>query len=107
MPYVFKEVLDEGDVEADVFEASAVEELQSRIEDLEGEAARTLEEATALKVERDDLRGQLDDAKRKFADAFLSSPERAKGVQADDISKDSQPMTFEQLFRGRNDYNAN
>lgn len=61
----------------------------------------------ALTSERDNLAAQLDEAKTKFADAFLSSPEKMKRTQEAEIRAEDKPATFESLFSGRNPTNAN
>lgn len=71
MPYVYKEILEDGEEAADVLERDIVDS----IADERDEANRQVETLTG---ERDSLREQLDSAKRKFADAFLSSPQRAE-----------------------------
>lgn len=105
----------ENDTDADVLErdAPSAEEPSTdsgdggRITELEATVNEQAGALERLRVERDDLAAKLDDAKRQFANAFLSSPEHARAVQADDVRKDGEAMTFEQLFKGRNEYNAN
>lgn len=50
---------------------------------------------------------ELDAAKTKFANAFLSSPQHAKQVQKQETKEEDMPSTFDTLFKGRNKYNAN
>lgn len=97
MPYVFKEVLDEEEVEADVV---------------------TREDYDAVIAEKDEIMTQRDDAitraetaeagwaeaRNKYADAFLSSPARAKEEQAKNVKKDSTVTSFSQLFEQREGY---
>lgn len=61
----------------------------------------------SLTSERDSLAAQLDDAKTKFANAFLSSPEKMKETQRQEIRAEEKPASFESLFSGRNPTNAN
>lgn len=100
MPYVFMEELGEGMEEADVVDRDAYTTLET--------------ERDVLQLERDEangkvesLKAELESAKTKFADAFLTTPERMKSVQASDIAEDSVPQTFDALFAGRNKHNAN
>lgn len=94
MPYIYKELLEEEEVEADVV---------------------TREDYDAVLQERDQLITQRDDAisraetaeagwkeaKNKYADAFLTSPARVKQEQASDVKRDRLPQTFEELFSKR------
>lgn len=107
MPYVYVEELGEGQEAAAVIDAAEAEGLNARIGELESAAEEAEARNSALSAERDDLARQLDEAKQKFANAFLSSPERAKIVQRDDVAQDSKPMTFQELFNERNKYDAN
>lgn len=97
MPYIFKEELEEGDEAVDVV---PMDEHLGTLSDLQNQLDLAIEE-------RDNLTGQLNEAKTRFADSFLSSPQRMKLVQERDILDDSEPMTFEQLFKERNKFNAN
>lgn len=83
MPYVYKEILDDGDKAADVLERDLVD----AIADERDEAKSQVE---TLTNERDSLQEQLNSAKRKFADAFLSSPQRA---EHEDKPKDPEPVS--------------
>ena len=94
MPYVFKEVLDEEETEADVVER---------------------EEYDALLAEKDKLVTQRDEAisraetaeagwaesRNKYADAFLTSPARVKSSQDNDVKRDGTVTSFSQLFEER------
>lgn len=94
MPYVFKEVLDDEEVEADVV---------------------TRDEYDVAIRERDELMTQRDDAitraetaeagwqeaRNKYADAFLTSPARVKQEQAADAKRDGTPQTFAELFASK------
>lgn len=93
MPYVYMDELPDGMEEATVYSE----------EDYSGVAAQ-LEQA---QTERDNLARELDAAKTKFANAFLSSPQHAKQVQAQEVNEEDRPSTFDTLFAGRNKYNAN
>lgn len=93
MPYVYMDELPDGMEEATVYSE----------EDYSGVAAQ-LEQA---QTERDNLARELDAAKTKFANAFLSSAQHAKQVQAQEVKEEDKPSTFDTLFAGRNKYNAN
>ena len=128
MPYVFVEELEEGQEEAQVVDASeysalqleydtavgardmlqqSVDALEQERDDLAEERDNLAGERDAIASERDSLAAQLDDAKTKFADAFLSSPQRAKEVLREDTADDGRTYTFDELFAGRNKYHAN
>ena len=128
MPYVFVEELEEGREEAQVVDASeysalqleydtavgardmlqqSVDALEQERDDLAEERDNLAGERDAIASERDSLAAQLDDAKTKFADAFLSSPQRAKEVQREDAAGEGRTYTFDELFAGRNKYHAN
>lgn len=93
MPYVYMDELPDGMEEATVYSE----------EDYNGVTAQ-LEQVQA---ERDNLASELDAAKTKFANAFLSSPQHAKQVQKQETKEEDMPSTFDTLFKGRNKYNAN
>lgn len=94
MPYVFKETLENEEVEADVV---------------------TREDYDAIIQERDQLMTQRDEAisraetaeagwaesRNKYADAFLTSPARVKEEQSKDVKRDRLPQTYQQLFERR------
>lgn len=109
MPYVFKEELAEGETAAEVFSLDEKKDMQDRIDELELQALESEDGLNSLRAERDELAGQLetvkkslDDAKKKFANAFLSSPQQAKSSQGDDVKKDSKgAVTLSQLFNER------
>ena len=46
------------------------------------------------------------DARNKYADAFITSPQRMKEDQNRDVSEDGRASTFEELFRTKGDYSA-
>ena len=58
-------------------------------------------------VDRDKLSEELNSAKTKFANAFLSSPQHAKDVQKSEMAEEEKAKTFRTLFEERNGYNAN
>lgn len=93
MPYVYMDELLDGMEEATVYSE----------EDYNGVTAQ-LEQ---VQTERDNLARELDAAKTKFANAFLSSPQHAKQVQKQETKEEDMPSTFDTLFKGRNKYNAN
>ena len=93
MPYVYMDELPDGMEEAIVYSE----------EDYNGVTAQ-LEQ---VQTERDNLAMELDAAKTKFANAFLSSPQHAKQVQKQETKEEDMPSTFDTLFKGRNKYNAN
>lgn len=108
MPYVYVDELQDGMEEADVRSADEYSALQMELDTVIGqrdEFQRSIDELTG---ERDGLAAELDDAKRKFADSFLSSPGRAKSTQRSEMrSEEAAPKTFDSLFKGRNPENAN
>lgn len=107
MPYVYVEELLEGMEEADVYQADEFGALKSDLEEAVAERDELREVNEGLVSERDSLAAELDDAKTKFANAFLSSPQKAKQVQAEDARTEDRPSDFNSLFAGRNKYNAN
>lgn len=88
MPYVYMDELPDGMEEATVYSE----------EDYNGVTAQ-LEQ---VQTERDNLASELDAAKTKFANAFLSSPQHAKQVQKQETKEEDMPSTFDTLFKGRN-----
>ena len=127
MPYVFVEELAEGQNEADVLEAASYRELQTSFDELQtsldviteerDELQRSYDEAVSARDElqrsydeavsaRDSLEQELGEAKTKFANAFLSSPQKAKNVAAGEVREQETPMTFATLFTERKNLNG-
>lgn len=108
MPYIEVEELEEGQEAADVRSADEYNALEVERDTAVGERDELQRMYDELSGERDSLAAELDDAKRKFADSFLSSPERAKEMQRREMrSEESAPKTFDTLFKERNPGNAN
>lgn len=94
MPYVFKEVLTDEDVEADVVERQDYEAV--------------IQERDQLMTQRDEAIGRAEiaekgweESRNKYADAFLTSPARVKKEQSSDVKRDRLPQTFNELFQRR------
>ena len=114
MPYVFVEELAEGQEEADVMGAASYRELQTSLDELQtsldgmtaerDELQRSYDEAVSA---RDSLEQELCEAKTKFANAFLSSPQKAKNVAAREVREQEKAMTFATLFTERKNLNGN
>lgn len=114
MPYVFVEELAEGQEEADVLEAASYRELQTSLDEIQNSLDIMTEERDGLQrsydeavSERDRLEQELGEAKTKFANAFLSSPQKAKNVAAGEVLEQEKPMTFATLFTERKNLNGN
>lgn len=99
MPYVYMDEVPDGMEEAAVYSEEDYDGVAAQLERAQAENAE-------LATERDNLARELDAAKTKFANAFLSSPQHAGQVQAQEVRED-KPSTFDTLFAGRNKYNAN
>ena len=94
MPYIFKEVLDDGEVEAEVVER--------------GEYDAIIEDRDQLIVQRDSAIARAEEAERgweearnKYADAFLTSPARVKREQSNDVKRDGTVVSFKALFESK------
>ena len=94
MPYVFKEVLTDEDVEADVVERVDYDTI--------------IQERDQLMTQRDEAisRAEIaekgwEESRNKYADAFLTSPARVKKEQSSDVKRDRLPQTFNELFQRR------
>lgn len=107
MPYVFVDELAEGQEEADVYSPDDYNAVMMERDTAIGQIEDFRNQVRELTGERDSLMGQLDDAKRKFADSFLTSAASVKKAQNDDVRSESTPSTFDTLFRERNPRNAN
>lgn len=97
MPYIYKEILDEGEVEADVVERS--------------EYDAVIQDRDELMVQRDDAITRAEDAERgweearnKYADAFLTSPARVKREQEENVKLDGVVRSYNDLFTNREGY---
>ena len=99
MPYVYMDELPDGMEEATVYSEEDYDGLTAQLEQAQAEN-------TELAAERDDLARELDAAKTKFANAFLSSPQHAGQVRKQETEEEDMPSTFDTLFKGRNKYNA-
>lgn len=107
MPYVFMEELEEGYEEAEVKSVDEYNALQLSLDTMTGAMDELQRKYDELSGEKDNLASELDDAKTKFANAFLSSPQKAKDRQREEMREEERPMTFNELFTGRNKANAN
>ena len=107
MPYVYYDELPEGVEEARVRSEEEFSEMQGALESATNARDELQREYDALVGERDNLAGELDDAKRKFADSFLSSPQKMKRENREDLRSEDAVTSFSQLFRERNPENAN
>lgn len=107
MPFVFVDELSEGQEEAEVYSPDEYNALMMERDTAIGRAEEFERQVSELTGERDSLMGELDDAKRKFADSFLSSPEHMKQTQRQEMREEERPSTFASLFKGRNKENAN
>lgn len=107
MPYVYYDELPEGMEEAEAYSPDDYNAIAMERDTAIGQVDALNAEIASLTGERDSLMGELDDAKRKFADSFLSSPMRAKREQAREMREEERPSTFASLFKGRNSTNAN
>lgn len=96
MPYVFKDELDEGEVEADVVERS---EYQTVVEDRD--TVRTQRDEAIARAETAEK--GWEESRNKYADAFLTSPARVKAAQERDVKEDGQVYSFQELFEKRGD----
>lgn len=107
MPYIYVEELSEGMEEADVYQADEFGALKASLDATISERDELRSVNENLVSERDNLAAELDDAKTKFANAFLSSPQKAKQVQEDEARTENKPSDFNSLFTGRNKHHAN
>lgn len=86
MPYVYVDEIPEGAEEADVVERDLLDSVA--------------DERDAALSKAESLAAELDDTKRKFAEAVLDGA-TIKRKQEEDVELEREPMTFENLFRGR------
>ena len=100
MPYVYMDELPDDMEEATVYSEEDYNGVTAQLEQVQAENK-------VLETERDNLARELDAAKTKFANAFLSSPQHAKQGQAQEAREEDGPSTFDTLFAGRNRCNAN
>lgn len=100
MPYVYVDELPDGMEEAIVYSEEDYNGVAAQLEQMQTEN-------TELATERDSLASELDAAKTKFANAFLSSPRHAGQVQRQEAKEEDMPSTFDTLFKGRNKHDAN
>ncbi len=107
MPYVFVEELGEGQEAVDVRSVDEYNALEIELDTAVGARDELQHSYDELVNERDSLAAELDDAKTKFANAFLSSPQKAKENNSNEMKHEEKPQNFKSLFTGRNKSNAN
>ena len=93
MPYVFKEILDEGETECQVVEKELFDTLQEKANSLEAQ----LEQAVQI---AEDAQKQAETYKSKYMTAFLDSASKPK-VKEPVPTKKLEPKTvqsFSELF---------
>ena len=107
MPYVHYDELPDGEQEADVRSADEYNAIETERDAIIGERDALQREVEDLTGQRDNLAAELDDAKRKFADSFLSSTEKMRRENAADLRHEDVVRSFDQLFTERSPHNAN
>ena len=99
MPYIFREELSEGEVEADVVERSDYDAVITERDEIITQRDEAIVRAEAAEK-------GWEESRNKYADAFLSSPARVKQNQIDDTKRDGQMQTFSALFNQKEAYSA-
>lgn len=94
MPYVFKEILDDGEVESEVVERSQYDAVIQERDQLMSQRDEAI-------VRAETAEKGWEESRNKYADAFLSSPARAKKEQNDNVKKDGTVRSYRQLFEER------
>lgn len=101
MAYVWVEdysLTEESDVR-DVVERTDYDQLVTERDGL-------VEQRDALLERAETAEKGWEEAKNKYADAFITSPSRMKRDQEDDVERDGRASTYQQLFSERGDYGA-
>lgn len=101
MPYVYVDEVDEGSEAAEVIGLDEFRNVSEEVERLNVEIDELVTDRNSLAERNERLATELDDAKRRFADAFLTTPERIKSETATEVVEESEPVTFESLFEQR------
>lgn len=99
MAYVWVDEPGEG---ADVRDVVAREDYDQIVT----ERDRLIEQRDTIITRAETAEQGLRDARNKYADAFITSPQRMKGDQDRDVSEDGRASTFAELFRAKGDYGA-
>lgn len=99
MPYVFHDVLMPDEIAEDVIKREEYDKVINERDEVISQRDEAL-------VQISNLEDALRLSKQKYADTFLSSPERAKQELENDTKKDSKVMTFGELFNMKGEYNA-
>lgn len=107
MPYIFVEELTDEQEAADVVSREEYEAIIQERDNAVSEKETLQTNLDETIVDRDRLSEELNSAKTKFANAFLSSPQHAKDVQKSEMAEEETPKTFRTLFEERNSYHAN
>lgn len=97
--YVEEESLEEGQELADVVERSEYDAVLTERDELISQRDTLIERAEVAE------RG-WEDARNKYADAFITSASRVKDDQREDVTDDGQVQTFEELWGARGKFGA-
>lgn len=99
MAYVWVDEPEEG---ADVRDAVAREDYDQIVAERDG----LIEQRDTLITRAETAEQGWRDARNKYADAFITSPQRMKEDQNRDVSEDGRASTFAELFRTKGDCGA-
>lgn len=106
MAYIFKEELEDGDIPADVVERESYDTVINERDELMTERDTLITQRDAAIGRAETAEANYKAAQNKYADAFLSSPERAKREQREDVTDDGKIQTFEELWGQRGKFYA-
>ena len=99
MAYVWVDEPEEG---ADVRDVVAREDYDQIVTERDG----LIEQRDTLITRAETAEQGWRDARNKYADTFITSPQRMKEDQNRDVSEDGRASTFAELFRTKGDYGA-
>lgn len=99
MAYVWVDEPEEG---ADVRDVVAREDYDQIVTERDG----LVEQRDTLITRAETAEQGWRDARNKYADAFITSPQRMKEDQNRGVSEDGRASTFAELFRTKGDYGA-
>lgn len=99
MAYVWVDEPEEG---ADVRDVVAREDYDQIVTERDG----LVEQRDTLIERAETAERGWRDARNKYADAFITSPQRMKEDQKKDVTEDGRASTFAELFRTKGEYGA-
>ena len=99
MPYIYRDMLNEGEVAEDVFSKDDYMKILNERDEVIIQRDAALDQISGLET-------ALRESKQKYADTFLTSNERIKNQHSNDSQKEAKVSSFNELFNLKGNNNA-